>query len=98
MARIEPRQIQVAPVTIPVLAFGWSLSIFLAVSYALCVLFYAIFPTAFGGHAVLSVFLPWVEVLTWRGFFIGLLASVASGWYVALIFGPLYNFFAARRH
>lgn len=97
MVRLEPRQVQSAPLTIPVVAFGLSLSIFLAISYALCVLFYFLFPTAFGNHALLSLYRPWIEVLTWPGFFLGLLASFSGGWYVALVFGPLYNFFALRR-
>lgn len=29
-------------------------------------------------------------------FFLGLAESLAWGWYVALVFAPLYNFFAAR--
>jgi hypothetical protein len=27
---------------------------------------------------------------------VALLLGIASGWYIALLFGPLYNFFAAR--
>jgi hypothetical protein len=97
MARADPRQMQVVPVMIPVVPFGISLSIFLAISYALCILFYLLFPESAQNHAVLSLFLPWVKVLTWSGFLLGLVASVACGWYVALVFGPLYNFFASRR-
>ncbi len=97
MARIEAQKTQIAPVTLPVIAFGLSLSIFCAISYALCILFYVIFPGSAEKHVVLSLFLPWLKVLTWPGFLLGLVASVAGGWYVALVFGPLYNFFAMRR-
>lgn len=31
------------------------------------------------------------------GVLLGLLASFGAGWYVALIFGPLFNVFSARR-
>ncbi len=98
MAHTESQQVRVhaAPVTIPVFAFGWSLSVFFAVSYALCILFYVLFPVSAQNHVVLSLFLPWLKVLTWSGFFLGLLASIVCAWYVALVFGPLYNFFAAR--
>jgi hypothetical protein len=46
---------------------------------------------------MLTLFLPGFELLNWRSFFIGLAESFGYGWYVALIFGPLYNFFALRR-
>jgi hypothetical protein len=97
MARIETRRAEIAPAIIPVIAFGLSLSIFLAISYVLCILFYLLFPASAERHVVFSLFLPWLEILTWPGFLLGLVASVACGWYVALVFGPLYNFFASQR-
>lgn len=97
MARIEIHQAQAAPATIPVVAFGLSVSIFFAISYALCILFYLLFPASAERHVLFSLFLPWLQVLTWPGFLLGLVASFACGWYVALVFGPLYNFFASRR-
>ena len=47
-------------------------------------------------HGSLSIFLPGFELLSWRSFFLGLAESFAWGWYVALVFGPLYNFFVRR--
>lgn len=80
---------------IPVLAFGMSLGIFLAVTYALCVGFDLLFP----GQAMYQTWLrllPGFTWLTWPSFLLGLVESFAYGWYVALIFGPLFNFFARR--
>lgn len=80
---------------IPVVAFGTSLGIFLALTYVLCVLFDLWVP----GHAMYQTWLkllPGFTWLSWPSFFLGLVDSVAYGWYVALIFAPLYNFFAAR--
>jgi hypothetical protein len=34
--------------------------------------------------------------LTWGSFLLGLVESFGYGWYVALIFGPLYNYCATR--
>ena len=96
MVRIEVQSTHATAVTLPIIAFGISLSLFLAISYALCILFYVLFPGTAEQHVLLSLFLPWLKVLTWPGFLLGLAASVAGGWYVALVFGPLYNFFAAR--
>lgn len=78
---------------LPVLALGVSLSLFLLITYALCVGFDLLFPD----HAMYKAwepFLPGFVWLTWPGFLIGLIESFAYGWYVALIFGPLFNFFA----
>ena len=82
--------------TIPVLAFGLSLSSFLMISYALCVLGYLLFPALPINHAALTIFLPGFELLSWSTFCLGLIESFAWGWYIALIFGPLYNFFLTR--
>ena len=82
--------------TIPVLAFGMSLSLFLVISYVICIIGYLVFPGLPINHAALAIFLPGFELLSWSTFFIGLAESFAYGWYIALIFGPLYNFFVMR--
>jgi hypothetical protein len=82
---------------IPVLPFGASLSAFFALSYAACVLFYLLFPELVLNHAVLTLFLPGFKLLDWKSFILGLIESVGYGWYVALIFGPLFNFFNGTR-
>ncbi|HUZ75795.1 MAG TPA: DUF5676 family membrane protein [Stellaceae bacterium] len=82
--------------TIPVFALGWSLSLFLAISYVLCVGFDLLFP----GQAMYQSWLrllPGFTWLTWPSFLLGLVESFAYGWYIALIFGPLYNVFVSRR-
>ncbi|MCB1519126.1 MAG: hypothetical protein KDJ37_00965 [Hyphomicrobiaceae bacterium] len=80
---------------IPVFAFGMSLGLFLALTYVLCVGFDLLFPGMAMYESWLR-FLPGVTWLTWPSFLLGLVESFAYGWYVALVFGPLYNFFAAR--
>lgn len=84
------------PPRIPVLAFGMALSGFLAISYVLCVLGYVLFPSLPINHAALTIFLPGFELLTWSTFCLGFVESLIWGWYIALIFGPLYNFFVTR--
>ncbi|MEE9598461.1 MAG: hypothetical protein V3V96_16940 [Acidiferrobacterales bacterium] len=55
-----------------------------------------------GGHASVDMFeawrrlLPGFEWLTWKSFLLGLVESYAYGWYVALIWVPIYNVFARR--
>ncbi|MDE2227771.1 MAG: hypothetical protein KGL11_01860 [Alphaproteobacteria bacterium] len=77
------------------MALGWSLSLFLAISYVLCVGFDLLFP----GQAMYQSWLrllPGFTWLSWPSLLLGLVESFAYGWYVALIFGPLYNFVVAR--
>ena len=82
--------------TILVLALGLSLSSFLAISSTLCVLGYLLFPSLPVAHGLLSLVLPGFVLLSGPSFFLGLVESAAWGWYIALIFGPLYNYFATR--
>ena len=83
------------PALIPVFALGMSLGLFIAFSFAACVVYDLLFP----GHAMYESWLrllPGFTWLSWPSFLLGLLESFAYGWYVALVFGPLYNFFASR--
>lgn len=82
---------------ISVVAFGLSLSLFLAISYVICIVGYLALPGLPVNREALAIFLPGFELLSWQTFLIGLVESYAWGWYVALVFAPLYNFFAARR-
>ena len=80
-------------VRIPVFALGLSLGLFLTITFVLCVIFDLLFP----GQAMYQTwlrFLPGFTWLTWPSFLLGLCESFAYGWYVALIFGPLFNLFA----
>jgi hypothetical protein len=97
MAHPSPSRAHTPPHLIPVFSFGLSLSLFLAISYILCIVGYILFPGLPISHSSLSIFLPGFELLSWPTFLIGLVESLGWGWYVALIFGPLYNFFVARR-
>ena len=93
--RVNPRGAAVTPSRFPVFALGTSLSAFLAISYVLCVLFHVVFPNQVVTEMWFAMF-PGFTWLTWQSFVLGLIESIALGWYAALVFGPLYNFFAAR--
>ncbi len=86
---------QRAIVRIPVLALGMSLGSFFALTFVLCVLFDLWFPTL-AMNSVWAPLLPGFTWISWPSFFLGLIEAIAYGWYIALIFGPLYNFFAMR--
>ncbi len=93
-ADLHPAATRRAP-RIPVLALGMSLGLFLAITFTLCVVFGLIFPGA-------AMFRAWIELLpgftwlSWPSFLLGLVESFAYGWYIALIFAPLFNAFSGR--
>ncbi len=91
---IEP--VRASARTISVFAFGMGLGLFLAISYVVCLLGYLVLPGLPIAHSALSIFLPGFTLLSWSSFFLGLAESFGYGWYVALVFAPLYNFFAIR--
>ena len=67
----------------------------LSLTYVLCVLSDLWFP-AQAMYPVWSPLLSGFTWLTWLSFFLGMVEAVAYGWYIALVFGPIFNFFAAR--
>jgi uncharacterized protein DUF5676 len=82
--------------TISIKVLGCALSSFFAISFAICILGYLIWPTSPVQHSALSIFLPGFTLLSWRSFFLGLIESILWGWYVAGLFGTLYNVFVRR--
>ena len=90
-------RVSIAGGTIPVVTLGLALSAFFAVSYAICILGYLLLPQFPIQHAALSAVLPGFTLLSWPSFFLGLAESLLWGWYIALMFGAIYNFIARRR-
>ena len=81
---------------IPIMCLGRALSAFFVVSYAICILGYLFAPGFSVQHEALAIFLPGFTLLSWHTFFLGLIESFAWGWYIAVTFGLLYNFFLRR--
>jgi hypothetical protein len=76
-------------------AIGHATSLFLAITFTACVGFDLLFPS----HAMFRAWqdlLPGFEFFSWGSFLLGLVESYAYGWYIALIWVPLYNVFALR--
>ena len=82
--------------TISILTLGQALSAFFIVSYTICILGYLLMPGLPVKHEFLEIFLPGFTLLTWRTFFLGLIESFLFGWYIAIVFGAIYNFFLRR--
>lgn len=80
---------------ISIVAVGHASSLFLVITFALCVAFDLLFPE----HAMYQSWqklLPGFEWISWQSFMLGLVESYGYGWYFALIWGPIYNVSVAR--
>ena len=76
-------------------AVGHATSLFLAATFALCVGFDLVYPP-YAMHEAWHPLLPGFEWLSFPSFLLGLVESYAYGWYIALVWVPLYNVFLAR--
>lgn len=81
---------------ISIITLGQALSAFFIVSYTICILGYLFFPDFGVKHESLAIFLPGFTLLSWHTFFLGLVESFIWGWYIAIVFGAIYNFFLRR--
>lgn len=85
---VSVRRLRLVPV-------GMSVSLLFAISYVLCIALGVVWWDA-GLHQPWLQFLPGFTWLSPGTFLLGLVESFAYGWYVALVFVPLFNFFNAR--
>ncbi len=74
---------------------GMSVGLLFVISYILCIALGLIWWDA-GLHRPWLQFLPGFTWLSPGTFLLGLIETFAYGWYVALVFVPLFNFFNAR--
>jgi hypothetical protein len=77
-------------------AFGQATSLFLAITFVLCVGFDLAFPER-AMYRSWQALLPGFTWISWSSFFLGLIESYGYGWFIALIWVPLYNVFSAQR-
>jgi hypothetical protein len=85
-----------SPRTVSIITLGQALSVFFMVSYTICIIGYLLFPGMPVKHEFLAIFLPGFTLLSWHTFFLGLIESFIWGWYIAVVFGAIYNFFQRR--
>jgi uncharacterized protein DUF5676 len=74
---------------------GHATSLFLAITFTVCVIFDLFFP-AHAMYQAWRALLPGFTWISWPGFFVGFAESYGYGWFFALIWVPLYNVFALR--
>ncbi len=76
-------------------AVGYATSTLLAITYLLCVGFDLLLPDLAMYQTWLSL-LPGFVWITWPHFLLGLVESYGYGWYITLIWVPVYNFVVSR--
>lgn len=81
--------------TLSIKVVGLSLSAILAVSYVLCLVWDQVFP----GWAMYQIWQGLLPGFSWSavGLLIGLVETVIYGFYVAVIFVPVYNYLHRRK-
>ena len=75
---------------------SWSLGIFMAISFLVCVIYGLIVPQSLHMAGFLEMALPAFKWLTFWGFWLGLIESFLYGAYAGLVFVPIYNFIDRR--
>ena len=76
---------------------SWSLGLFGAITFVLCVIYGLIVPPGLHtGAPLLETVLPGFKWLTLVGFGLGVIESFLYGVYTGLVFVPIYNFFTRR--
>ncbi|MCF6224974.1 MAG: DUF5676 family membrane protein [Xanthomonadales bacterium] len=75
---------------------SWSLGLTTAVSFIICVTWGLLTPQAVHMHAFLEMVLPGFKWLTWWSFLLGLIESFLWGFYIGIVYVPIYNFVHKR--
>ena len=75
---------------------SWSLGLFTAISFVLCVIYGLVTPESVHMHEFLEMALPAFRWLTFWGFLLGLVESFLFGAYAGIVFVPIYNFLFKR--
>ncbi len=75
---------------------AWTLALFAAITFTLDVLLGLLFPNWWVMQKAWELILPGFSFVSWPTFFLGLVESFLGGFSTAVIFVPLYNFFARR--
>ena len=82
--------------TLPFRPVAWTLAVFAAVVFTLDVLLGVLFPNWWVMQKWWELLLPGFTFISWGTFFLGLVESFIGGFLTAVLFVPIYNYFASR--
>jgi hypothetical protein len=74
----------------------WSLGVFAACTFVLCIVYGLLVPKALHMTQFLEMTLPGFQWLSVGAFALGLVESFLYGAYAGLVYTPIHNFFARR--
>lgn len=74
----------------------WASGILIALTFTLDMVFGLLFPNWWVMQNFWEQILPGFTFISWGSFFLGLVESFISGFYLAVVFVPLYNYFLIR--
>jgi hypothetical protein len=77
-------------------SIAWTVATFAAVVFTLDVLLGALFPNWWVMQKTWEFILPGFTFISWGTFILGLVESFIGGFLTAVLFVPIYNFFASR--
>ena len=75
---------------------AWTLAVFATVVFALDMLFGVLFPNWWVMQNLYEFLLPGFTFISWGAFLLGLVESFIGGFLTAVLFVPIYNYFAGR--
>lgn len=81
---------------LPLWPIAWTLATFAAVIFAFDVLLGVLFPDWWMMQKIYEVLMPGFTFISWGTFLLGLLEAFVGGFWVAVLFVPIYNYFARR--
>jgi uncharacterized protein DUF5676 len=82
--------------TLNLFVVTWSLALFCAISFTICVIYGLLTPHSLHMHDFLEMVLPAYEWGSLPLFFVGLVESFLYGAYAGLVYVPIYNFFLKK--
>jgi hypothetical protein len=82
--------------TLPYWPVAWTLAVFFVVVFTLDVLLGLLFPNWWVMQHLYELILPGYTFISWGTYFLGLVEIFISGFLTAILFVPIYNFFAAK--
>lgn len=74
---------------------AWTLALFATVVFALDMLLGVLLPNWWVMQRAWELVLPGFTFISWGAFFLGLVESFIGGFLTAVLFVPIYNYFAA---
>lgn len=82
---------------LPFWPIAWTLAFFVSVVFTLDVVAGLILPDWYVMQNFWEVLLPDYTFISWGAYLLGLVEGFAGGFLAAVIFVPIYNFFAGRQ-